>query len=107
LGFDLLAWTWGPLSLFLLLPPPPLLGALINGVCQGFIIFFSCLFSETWNQSFLLFANCHFDNCKWFNISKASKIFESSKTLFKNLTKSLQRIFLKIKIKIRNAAGVN
>jgi hypothetical protein len=80
----------GVLSLCSFFSPHPLLGALGNGVCQGFIIFFSCPFSETWNQSFLLFANCHFDNCKWFNISKLQK-YESSKTLFKNLTKGLQR----------------
>ncbi len=41
-------------------------------------------------KSFLLFANCHFDNCKMVYYFKASKIFESSKTLFKNFTKGLQ-----------------
>jgi hypothetical protein len=37
----------------------------------------------------LLFANCHFDNRKWFNISKLQK-YESSKTLLKNLPKDLE-----------------
>jgi hypothetical protein len=44
----ILAWTWVfslSLSLSLLLLFPPLLGALFNGVCQGFITFNGFVFS--------------------------------------------------------------
>jgi hypothetical protein len=39
LGFALLAWTWGPLSLWSSsCAYKALLGALFNGACQGFFI---------------------------------------------------------------------